>query len=131
MDTSESKVTSDELDMFRSELRNSSKPEALAALDVIAECEGYLEDAIPLLMLRETGTEPDRSVGDLMEKSRKFLCRKEIRAAIEAGAITPAIELLVVGIAIPLGTATAISILAFKLGMKKVCPTPNKETPLQ
>lgn len=131
MDISQNKVTSEELDRFRAELRNYPNSEALAALDVIAECEGYLEDAIPLLTIRETGIEPDRSVSDLVERSKKFLCQPDIREAIEAGVIAPAIEPLAIGVGIPPGTATAISILAFKLGMKKFCPIPSKETPLQ
>jgi hypothetical protein len=91
-------------------------------LDVIEdECEGYLDDAIPLLLMREIGTEADRSLGDLLEKSRQFICQEEVREALESGLLAPAIEAISISASIPPGVATAISICAFKLGMKKIC----------
>lgn len=121
MVTDSTKITPEELAKFRSELAGYPNPEAIAALDVIEECEGYLEDAVQLLLTRETGTEPDRSLGDLLTKCRKFICQEEVREALEAGILAPAIEPISIGAGIPPGTATAISICAFKLGMKKLC----------
>ncbi|NJN13231.1 MAG: hypothetical protein HC815_37075 [Richelia sp. RM1_1_1] len=40
-------VTPEEITEFRSQFVDN--PEALAALDAIAECEGYVEDAVPLI----------------------------------------------------------------------------------
>jgi hypothetical protein len=119
MDIESTKVTSAEIAQFRTELANY--PSAIAALDVIDECEGYLEDAVPLLLMRETSTEADRSISDLLEKCRKFICQEEVREALESGMIAPAIEPISMGAGIPPGVATAIGILAFKLGMKRVC----------
>lgn len=117
------KVTPEEIAKFRSELKNYPNPGAIAALDVIEqECEGYLEDAMILLLMRETGTEPDKSLGDLVEKFRQFICIEEVREALESGILAPAIEAISIGAGIPPGIATATSICAFKLGMKKVCP---------
>jgi hypothetical protein len=118
MDIESTKVTSAEIAQFRTELANY--PSAIAALDAIEECEGYLEDAVPLLLL-EAGTEPDKSLGDIFKKCRQFICQEEIREALESGMIAPAIEPISMGAGIPPGVATAIGICAFKLGMKKVC----------
>ncbi|BAY80442.1 hypothetical protein NIES25_69300 (plasmid) [Nostoc linckia NIES-25] len=118
-------LTPEESTKYRAELANYHNPDAsaaIAALDVIeGECEGYLEDAIPLLLMRETGTEADRSMSDLLEKCRKFICQEEVREALELGLIVPAIEPISIGAGIPPGVATAIGICAFKLGIKKVC----------
>jgi hypothetical protein len=94
---------------------------AIAALDAIDECDGYLKYAIPLLLMRETGTEPDRSIGDLLKKCRQFICQEEVREGLQSGMIAPFIEPISVSAGIPVGVATAIGICAFKLGMKKVC----------
>jgi hypothetical protein len=117
-------ITPEEISQFRSQL--ASSPEALTALDVIEEeCEGYLDDAIPLLVMRETAQEADRSLNDLLEKCRKFVCQEEVREALESGLIAPVIEPLAASAGIPLGTATALSICVFKLGAKKFCKVPE------
>ena len=123
MTTDSIQVTAEEIVQFRTELADN--PRAIAALDAIEDCEGYLEDAVPLLLI-EAGTEPDRSIGDLFEKCRQFICQEEVREALESGMIAPAIEPISMGAGIPPGVATAIGICAFKLGMKKVCA--NLET---
>ena len=76
MDIESTKVTPEEIAQFRAELVDNLS--AIAALDAIEECEGYLEDAVPLLLMRETGTEPDRSIGDLLKKCRQFICQEEV-----------------------------------------------------
>ncbi|MBN3897594.1 MAG: hypothetical protein HWQ41_20675 [Nostoc sp. NOS(2021)] len=116
-------VTPEEISQFRRQLANS--PEALTALDTIEECEGYLDDAVPLLVMRETAQEADRSLNDLLEKSRQFLCQEEVRQFLESGLIAPIVEPLAVSAGIPLGTATALSICVFKLGAKKFCKVPE------
>lgn len=97
----------------------------MAALDVIEECEGYLEDAVPLLLMRETGHEPDRSLNDLLEKCRTVICQEDVRELLSSGVIAPVIEPIAVSAGIPLGTATAIGIFAFKVGLRELCDTPN------
>ncbi|MEH2382065.1 MAG: hypothetical protein V7K27_24785 [Nostoc sp.] len=116
-------VTPEEISQFRSQLADS--PGALAALDTIEECEGYLDDAVPLLVMRETAQEADRSLNDLLEKSRQFLCQEEVRQFLESGLIAPIVEPLAVSAGIPLGTATALSICVFKLGAKNFCKVPE------
>ena len=120
MDTEALKVTPEEITKFRSELTDN--PGAIATLDTIQECEGYLEDAIRILMIRETGTTPARNDWrDWLKKCSEFICQDEVREALESGLIGPAIEPISIHAGIPPGTATAISICAFKLGMKNVC----------
>jgi hypothetical protein len=114
-------VTLEEISRFRTELRNYPDSNAIAALDALEQCEGYLEDAIPLLFLRETESELDRSISDLLARCRKFICQEEVREALESGVIAPAIEPIAIGASIPPGVATAVGILAFKLTIKKVC----------
>ena len=118
MTTDSIQVTAEEIVQFRAELADN--PRAIAALDAIKDCEGYLKDAVTLLLI-EAGTEPDRSIGDLLEKCRQFICQEEVREALESGMIAPAIEPISMGAGIPPGVATAIGICAFKLGMKRVC----------
>jgi hypothetical protein len=124
MDIESTKVTPEEIAQFRAELADNLG--AITSLDVIDECDGYLKYAIPLLLMRETGTEPDRSIGDLLKKCRQFICQEEVREGLQSGMIAPFIEPISVSAGIPVGVATAIGICAFKLGMKKVCA--NSET---
>jgi len=119
MDIESTKVTPEEIAQFRAELADNLG--AITSLDVIDECDGYLKYAIPLLLMRETGTEPDRSIGDLLKKCRQFICQEEVREGLQSGMIAPFIEPISVSAGIPVGVATAIGICAFKLGMKKVC----------
>lgn len=132
MTTNPGIVTSEEITKFRDELANYPNAEiaakAQAALDLIEEeYDGYLEDAIPVILMRETDQETERGVGDLLEKSRQFVCQREVREALEGGLIAPAIEPISISVGIPPGTATAIAILAFKLGMKSVCDRHNED----
>lgn len=116
-------VTPEEINQFRSQLADN--PQALVALDTIEECEGYLDDAVPLLVMRETAQEADRSLNDWLEKSRQFICQEEVREALESGLLAPAIEAIAIGAGIPPGIATALSICVFKLGAKKFCKVPE------
>lgn len=119
-------VTQEEIEQFREQLSNNL--EANTALDVIQECEGNLEDAVTLLMMRETGKEPDRGVDEWLQKCRKVICKDEVKEALESGLIAPAIEPLAISMGVPPGTATALGILAFKIGIKKLCDSPKSES---
>ena len=119
-------VTLQEIEQFREQLRDY--PEAIAALDVIQECDGYVEDAVTLLMMRETGQEPDRGVSEWLQKCRTAICQEDVKEALASGLIAPAIEPLAISTGFPPGTATAIGILAFKIGIKKLCDSPSSES---
>lgn len=119
-------ITPEEIEQFRQQLRDY--PEVSTALDVIQECDGYLEDAVTLLIMRETGKEPDRGVDEWLQKCRKVICQEDVKEALESGLIAPAIEPLAISMGLPPGTATALGILAFKIGIKKLCDTPKSES---
>ncbi len=118
-------VTQEELAQFRSQL--ADHPQAMVAIDTIEECEGYLEDALSLLAIRQTGQEADRGLNDWLGKCRQFICLEEVREALESGVLAPAIEVLAVGASIPPGIATALSICVFKLGTKRFCTAPKSD----
>ncbi len=118
-------VTPEEITLFRTQLADN--PQALIALDTIEECEGYLDDAVRLLVMRETAQGADRSLNDLLEKCRQFICQQEVKEFLESGLIAPIVEPLAVSAGIPLGTATALSIFVFKLGVKKFCKKPESD----
>ncbi|MEB3179802.1 MAG: hypothetical protein VKL59_12310 [Nostocaceae cyanobacterium] len=117
-------ITPEEIAAFRQQL--ADKPEALTALDTIAECEGYVEDAIPLLLIR-SGNEQDRGIHEWLENCRNFVCLEEVRETLELGILAPAIEAIAIGAGVPPGIATAVSICVFKLGAKKFCDVNNPE----
>jgi hypothetical protein len=75
--------------------------------------------------MRETGHEPDRSLNDLLDKCRTVICQEDVRELLSSGVIAPAIEPIAMSAGIPLGTATAICIFAFKVGLKELCDNPN------
>ena len=116
-------ITPEEISQFRTQL--TKYPQALVALNTIEECENYLDDAVPLLFMRETDQEAYRGLNDWLEQCRQFICQEEVREALESGFIAPIIEPLAANAGIPLGTATALSICVFKLGAKKFCKVPE------
>jgi hypothetical protein len=119
-------VTQEEINQFREQL--AGYPEAITSLDVIQECDGHLEDAITLLILRESGKEPDRGLDEWVQKCRKIICQEEFREELAVGLIAAALEPLATSAAIPPGIATAVGIYAFKIGLKKFCQTPDSES---
>ena len=116
-------ITLEEINQFRSQLKDD--PKALAALDVIEECEGYVSDAISLLLIREKKQDSSRSLNELLQKFRKFFCQEEIKDFLESGLIAPIVEPVAVATGLPVGIVTALSICVFKLGAKQFCSTPN------
>ena len=97
-------ITPEEIVQFRSQLEGY--PEAIAALDVVQECDGYVDDALTLLVMRETGKEPDRGLNEWLQKSRKVVCQEEYKEALASGMIAPVIEPISMSLGIPPGIAT-------------------------
>jgi len=116
-------ITEQEIESFRSRL--ADHPEGIGALDIIKECGGNLEDAIALITLRETGQEPERGLSDWLEKSRKVVCQEEFRNDLAGGLIGVLVEPLTIGLAIPPGIATVVTVYVFKIGIKRFCESPN------
>ena len=76
-------ISPEEIAKYRTELAGNSG--AIAALDVIEECEGYLEDATILLMMRETGKEPDRAMNlnEIANQCRQVICQRQTENILE------------------------------------------------
>ncbi len=53
-------LTLEEIQHYRQQFKDY--PEALDALNLIAECDGNLDDALILIYMEETGAEPDRGL---------------------------------------------------------------------
>ncbi|MDJ0795376.1 MAG: hypothetical protein QNJ51_00865 [Calothrix sp. MO_167.B12] len=134
MDIESLQATPAEIAQFRTHL--ADYPEAIAALDKIEQCGGYLQDAVELLLIQETGqvleldirdADGDSKIDKLLKQCRQFICQEEVRDALESGVLAPAIEPIAIGAGIPPGTATALGICVFKLGIKKFCGKPNSQ----
>ena len=101
-------VTADQIEQYRAQL--ADYPEALKGLDLLADCEGELEDAAISLALR-AGMQPDTSdrwLDGLSKRFRAVVCQvrlrelvgQDLKAAVEAlaaiAAISPALALIVI-----------------------------------
>jgi hypothetical protein len=115
-------VTPKEIAQYRFQL--ADYPEAIAAMDVIQECEGNLEDAAVVLAIQE-GQEPDRSAREWLEglanRCRPIVCQENFKDDLLAGLVAGAVESLAVSMAIPPGLATPVVIYAVKIGVKNFC----------
>lgn len=77
-------LSSEEMAKYRQIFANV--PDAIEALDVIEkECEGHLEDATILLMMRKTGKEPDRAINlnEIANQCRQVICQKRTDNLLE------------------------------------------------
>ncbi len=114
-------VTLEELEQFRTIL--ADYPDALAALTVIEDCEGDLEDAALSLAIH-SGQEPntgDRWLDGLAKSWRHVLCRPDIKANLQTG-LTPGVFLAVTEhTTLPLKLATPVVIYVFKAGIQDFC----------
>ncbi len=101
-------VTADQIEQYRAQLVDY--PEALKGLDLLADCEGELEDAAISLALR-AGMQPDTSdrwLDGLAKRFRAVVCQprlrelvgQDLKAAVEAlaaiAAIPPALAIIVI-----------------------------------
>jgi hypothetical protein len=114
-------VTFDEIEQYRDELADD--PIALKALDMLADCEGDLEDAAISLAL-QVGQEPDRSerwLDGLAKRWRVFLCQTGIKESIEAGTIATPVKLLAAETEIPGVLALPVVLYAVKTGVEEFC----------
>jgi hypothetical protein len=114
-------LTSEEIEFFRTEL--SDYPEALSALDVLADCEGDLEDAAITLAI-QSGQEPDISEGwleGLAKRWRHIICHVDIRDELEDGLSGDVLTLLKANTQLPLRLATPVAIYVIKIGVETFC----------
>ena len=114
-------LTPTDLAQFREEL--TEYPEALAALDVIEDCEGDLEDAAIALAIH-VGQEPTTSEGwleSMAKRWRPVLCRTDLRADLADHRVATAIAQLVTTKALPWELATAVGLYVAKTGAEDFC----------
>ena len=81
--TDATQLTPEEIQQYREKLKDNS--EALKALDMIDECDGNLDDALILISMEETGTEPDRGLklDQLAQRCRPIVCADLSRTILE------------------------------------------------
>ncbi|HEY9906813.1 MAG TPA: hypothetical protein V6D18_04305 [Thermosynechococcaceae cyanobacterium] len=114
-------VTPEEIERFRAEL--SSYPDAVAALDELADCEGDLEDAAISLAI-QVGQEPDtndRWIEGLAKRWRHVICQEGLKENLESGAIANALLMMTEHTTLPLKLATPVTIYVIKTGVPNFC----------
>lgn len=114
-------IAFEEIEQYRDELADD--PIALKALNMIADCEGDLEDAAISLAL-QAGQEPDRSeqwLDGLAKRWRVFLCQTGIKESLEAGTIANSVKLLAAETDIPNVLALPVILYAIKSGVQDFC----------
>lgn len=112
-------ISSGEISQLRSEYSNEQK--IVNVLDTLQECDGYIEDTIDILMMREMGIEPDKSPNRLLQKCRHIICQEEFKEDLGSGLVAAVMEILSSSCGIPPGVGTAIGIYIYKLGIKEFC----------
>jgi hypothetical protein len=123
-------VTPEEITEFRSQFADN--PEALAALDAIAECQGNLEAAAQLIAVETTDEEvslrgDSNYLEKLAQKLSKIICEEEFDELM-TGVLTAAIATLAASGNIPIALATPVVIYVTKIGTKKFCETAKPES---
>lgn len=119
-------LTPEEITEYRQKL--VGVPEAIAYLNVIEECEGYLEDATLLFVMRKTGQEPDRSINlqELSQKCREVICIEDTEDVLELfNVVAPFLALNPLGIGVSM--AIPVVIYVTKIGRKRFCQESSED----
>ncbi|MBD2020566.1 hypothetical protein H6F43_10235 [Leptolyngbya sp. FACHB-36] len=114
-------VTLEEIEQWRSAF--ADYPDALVALDEIADCEGDLEDAAIVLAI-QVGQEPDTSdrwLDGLVKRWRYVICQPQVKQEFEHGLTPSALSALVSASALPLKLATPVAIYVSKTNIQDFC----------
>lgn len=88
-------VTPEEIANFRSEL--ADYPDALAALDVIEQCDGNLESAAEVMVIDAGGEllrKPSNWLDELAEQLRDVICKDEFRNGMMNDSVNVAVGFL-------------------------------------
>lgn len=108
-------LTPSEIEQYREQLKDN--PQALNALNIIEECDGDLQDALTLISMEETGTEPDRGLDldKLAQKCRPVVCADLTRTSLE-------IVNILTGLFGTVGIAVAVLLYILnKYGLENYC----------
>jgi hypothetical protein len=114
-------VSPAELEFFRSQL--ADHPSALAALDVIEDCDGDLEDAAISLAIR-SGQEPDtneRWIEGLAKRWRAVLCEADLKEELEDSLSANVVDSIVSRTDLPMRLAIPVAIYVVKVGVQPFC----------
>ncbi|MGG6267851.1 hypothetical protein ACQ4M3_14635 [Leptolyngbya sp. AN03gr2] len=114
-------VSPKDLELFREQL--SDHPSALAALDVIEDCDGDLEDAAISLAIR-SGQLPEENEGwivGLAKRWRHILCEAQLKEGLEDGLSGELMDAIVAQTALPMRLAVPVAIYVIKTGVEPFC----------
>lgn len=108
-------LTSEEIQQYREQFKDY--PDALKTLDIIDECDGYLDSSLTLILMRETGKVPDKniSLNELVEKCRPLICKDEREDVIEL------FNVIASFLPPPASQAMAVVLYVTKVGIKRFC----------
>ena len=116
------KVTSQEIALFRSQLADDSS--AMEALDLIEDCDGDLEDAAMSLAIR-AGQEPGMTNSEWLDamarKWRAVICEQEYRQDLLNNSLVSIMERLKKMPSFPQILATPVLIYILKQGVNDFC----------
>ena len=114
-------VSADDLQFFREQL--ADHPTAIAAIDVIEDCDGDLEDAAISLAIR-SGQQPDtneRWIEGLAKRWRHILCEVDIKEGLEDGLSGAVVDAIVAQTELPMRLAVPVAIYVIKMGVQPFC----------
>ncbi|BAU12497.1 hypothetical protein LEP3755_30260 [Leptolyngbya sp. NIES-3755] len=114
-------VSPEDLELFREQL--SDHPNALAALDVIEDCDGDLEDAAISLAIR-SGQLPEENEGwivGLAKRWRHILCEAQLKEGLEDGLSGEVVDTIVTQTDLPMRLAVPVAIYVIKTGVEPFC----------
>lgn len=114
-------VTPAEIEQYRVEF--SDYPEALKALDTLADCEGDLEDASITLAI-QVGQEPsisDQWIDGLAKRWRHIICQAAVKESLEDALTGEVLMMLATLTDLPMKLATPIAIYVDKVGVERFC----------
>lgn len=114
-------VSSEDLERFREQLADHAN--ALAALDVIEDCDGDLEDAAISLAIR-SGQLPEENEGwivGLAKRWRHVLCEAQLKEELEDGLSGNLVDQIVEHTDLPMRLAVPVAIYVLKTGVEPFC----------
>ena len=121
MTTEPTKISDQEIAQYRQQF--ADYPEALDALDLIAESDGDLQESASLLAL-ETGVSITRNrniLDELAQKCRQIICDDAFIDDLMGGLLTAGVATLAASGQIPAAVATPVVIYLTKTGVKNWC----------
>jgi hypothetical protein len=115
-------VDATEIDRLRQQL--TEYPDALIALEVLADCEGDLEDAAMALGIRagqQPGLDNDDWLDAMAKRCRSAICREEFRADLVNGNWATTLHFLQANQVCPSLLAVPILLYADHIGINRFC----------